>query len=107
MVKSDYGFTQKYDDYDIKRRCSFAWDTEEKVWRNYATENNRYASGWWLRTPGGQIGGLSEYLFYATVVENNGRVNSSGLPVDDMGGNTGGDSYRAGVRLALYIKLKD
>ena len=87
MIDTDFGFSEDYDTYDIKRRCALAWNKNKKGSGDYQTVDGEDACWWWLRSPGSHD---SEPCY----VDDCGRVNSNG------------GVFATGVRPALYIDLK-
>ncbi|MBR4343208.1 MAG: fibronectin type III domain-containing protein [Lachnospiraceae bacterium] len=99
---SDYGFSKNYEDYDINRRCALAWYKNKKqADKDYQTADGEYTCWWWLRSPG-------DYAHFVCDVDYLGYVHSDGISVDlvtDTGINAY-DDYSAGVRPAMWIKIK-
>ncbi len=93
ITDSKYGF-EKWNSYEVDRRTSatkYAAAQGAYYDDRYPTEENIGSCWWWLRTPGIQ-------LCHATLISLMGTVQGSGSNVDSY--------YGAGVRPAMYLKLK-
>ena len=104
-----YGFNSKFDEFDIKRRCSATayaqaqgvWTTEwncnyEWFVNNYPTEEGGYTCEWWLRSPGCRANAAARLSY-------SGCVDTYGEGAEGVGGVF--ETY-IGVRPVIYLSLK-
>ena len=101
MIESDYGFSDTYDEYEVKRRCTpsnyaVARGTYVYDYKEFRTEDDEATSYWWLRSPGGNA-------CFACCVDYGGGVYSDGSRVHN---GYGYSDVGVGVRPALVLNLK-
>ena len=96
MINSDYGFSEDYDEKDVNRMCTFAWN---KGKTNIGDPDCPTTCTWWLRTPGNDPHKM-------VLVGNYGDVASKGGYADIGDSGAGYLITGSGVRPALYISLE-
>lgn len=112
-IDSSLGFKDSYDDEDMLRVCALAWNKNKKSPYDTVTSNGETSCNWWLRTPG-IAGYYTMFISYSSGVERGyavGDFNSTYRDTNEngtLGGYslTGRDTLYAGVRPAMWIKLK-